>query len=197
MASERLGTSIASLDDPTREGTKGLYLRHKDTGAILVLTCRHEIFQGSELSNDLYQHKILDFGGPSLVPIGGIMPEAEIKMPTTMDSHNKEPRLVVAMYGNISKVKTGFSNCITSILRGVINGEVEYSEEWGIIERKAGSSTGSKPFAVPGDSGSCIWDMDGRVAGIVVWGLDVTYAHPIEWLLEDIRTQSGIYVELI
>ncbi|CAG9948590.1 unnamed protein product [Clonostachys rosea f. rosea IK726] len=102
------------------------------------------------------------------------MPEAQIKIPTTMDSQSKEPRLVVAMYGKTRELQVGFSNCVPSILREVINGKAEYS-----------------------DSGSCIWDMEGRVAGIVVGGPDVGYAHPIEWLLEDIRTQSGIDVELI
>ncbi|CAG9974904.1 unnamed protein product [Clonostachys byssicola] len=57
MASECLGASIALLDSPTWEGTKGLYLRRKDAGAILALTCRHILFKkGSELSNELYQH---------------------------------------------------------------------------------------------------------------------------------------------
>ncbi|CAG9974906.1 unnamed protein product [Clonostachys byssicola] len=122
------------------------------------------------------------------------MSEADIKMLTTMDSRNKEPRLVVAMYGKASELQIGFSNCVPSILREVIDGKVEYSEVWGIIGEKDNSSTGPKPFC---DSGSCIWDMEGRVAGIVVGGPDVGYAQPIEWLLEDIRTQSGIDVELI
>jgi hypothetical protein len=57
MASERLGTSIALLDSPTWEGTKGLYLRRKDTRGTLALTCRHMPFKkGSELSNESYQH---------------------------------------------------------------------------------------------------------------------------------------------
>lgn len=54
-----------------------------------------------------------------------------------------------------------------------------------------------------GDSGSCVWDMPGRIAGILTGGPtnrgvnDVTYAAPIEWILDDIRIQTGFEVELV
>lgn len=156
-------------------------------------SCNIHMVANSELSFE--RLSLPTFEG--FLQLEGIMPEAQIKIPTTMDSQSKEPRLVVAMYGKTRELQVGFSNCVPSILREVINGKAEYSEVWGIIGEKDSSSTGSKHFCIAGDSGSCIWDMEGRVAGIVVGGPDVGYAHPIEWLLEDIRTQSGIDVELI
>lgn len=42
--SDFLGISIAPFNQPTHEGTKGVYLRRRDTGAILLLTCRRVIF---------------------------------------------------------------------------------------------------------------------------------------------------------
>ncbi len=56
---------------------------------------------------------------------------------------------------------------------------------------------GSGTFSESGDSGSCIWSLDGRVAGLIGGGsgnaaqpyLDLTYADSIEWILEDIRKE--------
>ncbi|EEU43714.1 uncharacterized protein NECHADRAFT_82773 [Fusarium vanettenii 77-13-4] len=42
--SDYLGLSIAPFDQPTHEGTKGVYLRRRDNGAILLLTCRRVVF---------------------------------------------------------------------------------------------------------------------------------------------------------
>ncbi|GJC90038.1 hypothetical protein ColLi_12876 [Colletotrichum liriopes] len=53
--SDRLGTSIASLDEPRREGTKGLYLRQaggKST-EIFALTCRHVCYGERETGHRL------------------------------------------------------------------------------------------------------------------------------------------------
>ncbi|KAF4465761.1 hypothetical protein FALBO_7395 [Fusarium albosuccineum] len=47
--SEYLGLSIAASNSPTREGTKCLYLRLKDSGKIVALTCRHVVFEESKI----------------------------------------------------------------------------------------------------------------------------------------------------
>lgn len=52
------------------------------------------------------------------------------------------------------------------------------------------------PFSAPGDSGACVFDLSGRIGGMITTGLkakdnpagmDVTYATPIEWLVEYIK----------
>ncbi|EXL74724.1 hypothetical protein FOPG_10180 [Fusarium oxysporum f. sp. conglutinans race 2 54008] len=48
--SEFLGTKIASSQFPTRESTKGLYLRVRNTETVVALTCRHVVF-GQEEEN--------------------------------------------------------------------------------------------------------------------------------------------------
>ncbi|RKL01052.1 hypothetical protein BFJ71_g5295 [Fusarium oxysporum] len=48
--SEFLGIKIASSQFPTREGTKGLYLRVRNTETVVALTCRHVVF-GQEEEN--------------------------------------------------------------------------------------------------------------------------------------------------
>ncbi|UPK92615.1 hypothetical protein LCI18_003550 [Fusarium solani-melongenae] len=55
LFSDYLGLSIAPFNQPTHEGTKGLYLRRRDTGAILLLTCRRVVF-GDGVPNNEYRH---------------------------------------------------------------------------------------------------------------------------------------------
>lgn len=43
---------IASTDNPEREGTKGLYLRERDTGVVYLLTCRHVMLGASSAHDD-------------------------------------------------------------------------------------------------------------------------------------------------
>lgn len=56
-----------------------------------------------------------------------------------------------------------------------------------------------------GNSGSYVWDAQGRAGGMLTSGVpgemfgvgnDVTYITPIEWLLEDIR-EHGFEVEIV
>ncbi|KAF5640161.1 hypothetical protein F25303_7187 [Fusarium sp. NRRL 25303] len=51
--SEFLGTKIAFSRNPTREGTKGLYLRIRNTETVVALTCRHVIFGPEEENIDV------------------------------------------------------------------------------------------------------------------------------------------------
>jgi hypothetical protein len=55
LFSDYLGLSIAPFNQPTHEGTKGLYLRRRDTGPILLLTCRRVVF-GDGVPNNEYRH---------------------------------------------------------------------------------------------------------------------------------------------
>ncbi|KAF4967153.1 hypothetical protein FZEAL_10572 [Fusarium zealandicum] len=54
LLSEFLGVSIAPLSALRHEGTKGLYLRCRQTGTVFVLTCRHVVFD-SNINQD-YRH---------------------------------------------------------------------------------------------------------------------------------------------
>ncbi|KAH6968055.1 hypothetical protein DER45DRAFT_620558 [Fusarium avenaceum] len=73
-----------------------------------------------------------------------------------------------------------------------------------MVVAKYGQTTGFS-FSNKGDSGACIWDMQGRAVGMIIAGVgspeareqtfDVTYVTPMEWLLEDIRAH-GFDVEV-
>lgn len=63
--SEYLGLSIAAYGEPTREGTKCVYLRLKDSGKIVALTCRHVVFDESTIQPEF---KHTDSDGTSFSP---------------------------------------------------------------------------------------------------------------------------------
>ncbi|PNP41677.1 hypothetical protein THARTR1_11218 [Trichoderma harzianum] len=134
--------------------------------------------------------------------------------PETEDVH--ESGLLVGKYGAIGELSFGLGNTLKSVVRRVETSEggreTEWiSEEWAII-----STTERRPprlwkepdlqdyFARDGDYGSCVWDMQGRPAGILTAGsgfqhkmaTHVTYAQPLERLLKDIRS-DGFDVELV
>ncbi|KAK7424108.1 hypothetical protein QQX98_000718 [Neonectria punicea] len=52
LFSEYLGHCIAPFDQARHEGTKGLYLRRRDTGQVLALTCRHVVFDDKTPNED-------------------------------------------------------------------------------------------------------------------------------------------------
>ncbi|KAF5649146.1 uncharacterized protein FTJAE_1142 [Fusarium tjaetaba] len=128
----------------------------------------------------------------------GVMSEAEMRCPdfdfavpgkTVVD----EDFMRVCMYGSASGVSHGVTNTARSVVRRIVEGVPMVSEEWcilGSIECEK-----RKPFSKQGDSGASVMGDDGRVAAILTSGAQggtrgihhISYATPIEWLLEDIR----------
>lgn len=117
----------------------------------------------------------------------------------TEDEIFKHPDLVVGKFGAMTGLTYGVSNDIMSVVRHPSGNDSKVSDEWCII------GIGGL-FSEPGDSGSVVWDRKThQIGGIITagsgdaWGreskLDVTYATPIERLLDDIR-ESGFNVEL-
>ena len=123
------------------------------------------------------------------------IPESELyDLPSVEQFRELEPshkRLVVFKHGMKTGFTAGFANVPKSVKRS--NGHV--SEEWCILPFPRLS------FSQPSDSGSCVWDTERRIGGIIIAGCgndaskDTTYATPIERLLTDIR-RRGYHVEL-
>jgi hypothetical protein len=105
-----------------------------------------------------------------------------------------EPRLLVIKSGNATGTTIGRANGIFSIVRDYSNDMSinQTSMEWAIINY--GSK--SELFSEPGDSGSAIADIRGRIGGMLTGGcgnmnsFDMTYATPFWWLLERIRANG-------
>jgi hypothetical protein len=116
----------------------------------------------------------------------GYIREDEIRHPTMRDK-NDEPCLIVGKSGRSSGVTWGTANEVMSVTRkspAAVN-----SKEWCVL------SSISNPFSEEGDSGSVIFDLRGRIGGIMSSGtgltdsIDTTYVTPMDWLLGDINEQ--------
>ena len=121
--------------------------------------------------------------------LGGCIPEDDIKNPKMTDP-NGDPCLVVGKRGPITGLRWGRANEVKSVTRTDPN---VTSVEWcvvGLVENVA--------FSRKGDSGSVVFDLEGRIGGIMTSGVgltesvDTTYVTPMVWLLNDIKKQVKI-----
>ncbi|UKZ83890.1 hypothetical protein TrVFT333_011705 [Trichoderma virens FT-333] len=99
----------------------------------------------------------------------------------------------------------GLGNTLVSILRHAetLDGDGEMmSEEWAIVPIEKVNNEHQAAFSTKGDSGSCVWDMKRRPAGILSASAsqnrlnDITYVQPLERLLADIKS-CGFEVSLV
>lgn len=116
------------------------------------------------------------------------------------DADNKA--LLVVKYDAMDGLTFGLGNTLKSVVRHTgIGGREIIGEEW-CITSATPADEHQIAFSLEGDSGSCIWDTERRVAGILMAGCgingvnDVTYAQPLEGLLADIRSH-GFDVSLV
>ncbi|RSL58731.1 hypothetical protein CEP54_007621 [Fusarium duplospermum] len=151
------------------------------------------------------EHYLLEFDNEThTVELKGTIAKDIMAAPPTESVSLQEPALVVAMHGRTMGLSMGVANEVKSIIRNPV-GDLNFkSEEWCILGVKKRGGLGREPFSGKGDSGSCVWDMKGCIGGMLTSGLeardgvlDVSYVSPIEWLLADIREQSGLDVELV
>jgi hypothetical protein len=124
-------------------------------------------------------------GGNKSLKLQDYIREDEITHPTMRDENN-EPCLIVGKRGRTSGITWGTANEVKSVTR--ISPALN-SKELCVL------SSICQPFSEEGDSGSIIFDLRGRVVGIMSAGtgltdrVDTTYVTPIDWLLSDIKEQ--------
>ena len=95
---------------------------------------------------------------------------------------------------NATGTTLGRVNGIFSLVRDYFNDMSinQTSMEWGIINYNSESEV----FSEPGDSGSIIADIRGRIGGMLTGGSgktrtsDMTYATPFWWLLKRIKASE-------
>ena len=143
------------------------------------------------------------FGGPGcgfeypigrLLPLEGTITDHLMREPDMWDPNNNEPCLLVIKNGNATGTTIGRANGVFSIVREYFTNMSisQTSMEWAIINHDKESEV----FSEPGDSGSIIADIRGRIGGMLTGGsgkkatCDVTYATPFWWLLERIKANG-------
>ncbi|CCF32512.1 hypothetical protein CH063_04888 [Colletotrichum higginsianum] len=153
----------------------------------------------SELSNRVY------IGPPQStlsLMAAGFLPASELQ--------NPKKKLIVGMRGRTSGLTFGLVNQVKSVTRRPItDGQTFISKECCIVGDRA-----NREFTQHGDSGACVFDLNGRAVAMVTGGIsrqqvskggddygldramDVTYATPMEWLLEDMKA-CGLSMEIL
>jgi hypothetical protein len=130
-----------------------------------------------------------------LLPLMGIITDQQMRHPDMFDV-NHEPCLLVVKSGNTTGTTIGRANGVFSIVREYYSHDMnicQTSMEWGIF----GYDNQSGAFSKPGDSGSIIADIKGRIGGMLTGGsgkmetLDMTYATPFWWLLKRIQAANN------
>ncbi|KAG8698584.1 hypothetical protein FRC11_014323, partial [Ceratobasidium sp. 423] len=128
-----------------------------------------------------------------LLPLQGTLTDELMRHPDMWDSAG-EPCLLVVKSGNATGTTIGHANGVFSIVRDYFAGDMavhQTSMEWGIINYDKKSV-----FSEPGDSGSIIADIRGRIGGMLTGGAgttkssDMTYATPFWWLLKRIQNNG-------
>ena len=128
-----------------------------------------------------------------LLPLMGTITDELMRNPDMWD-RDGEPCLLVVKNGNATETTIGRANGVFSIVRDYFNDMSvnQTSMEWGIINYDSKSEV----FSEPGDSGSAIADIRGRIGGMLTGGsgkmesFDMTYATPFWWLLERIKANG-------
>ena len=123
----------------------------------------------------------------------GVVKDDEIRQPQHLNVYG-EKTLLVVKNGLATGTTIGRANGVFSIVRDYFNDPSVYqtSMEWGIINYDSKSEV----FSKPGDSGSIVADIRGRIGGMLTGGSgkterpDMTYATPFWWLLERIKANG-------
>lgn len=116
-----------------------------------------------------------------------------MRAPDMWDSDG-EPCLLVSKRGNATGTTLGRANDIFSVVRDYFSDMSinQISMECGIINHDSKSDV----FSEPGDSGSIIADICGRIGGMLSGSSgktktsDMTYATPFWWLLKRIQANE-------
>ncbi|KAI0672614.1 hypothetical protein C8Q78DRAFT_1020432 [Trametes maxima] len=129
-----------------------------------------------------------------LLPLRGTLSLELMRQPDMWESDG-EPCLLVVKCGNATNTTIGRANGVFSVVRDYFSGNMaihQTSMEWAILNYDSKSEV----FSKPGDSGSIIADIRGRIGGMLTGGAgmtgssDMTYATPFNWVLERIKANG-------
>ncbi|CCT64656.1 uncharacterized protein FFB20_00589 [Fusarium fujikuroi] len=183
---------------------------HPDRHETVFSEIKNRVVAGPRANGQLFQALFHELSADHQIHVEGLfvdyptntyeltrpVQEREIRQPFEAARNLKnEPPMVVAKFGRTTGLTFGVANEAKSVLRKKLAGETVMSDELCIIGQKKKKGLCREAFSSKGDSGACILDMYGQVAGMLTSGMEaqnedafeITYATPIEWLLKDIR----------
>ncbi|KGQ07320.1 hypothetical protein BBAD15_g7374 [Beauveria bassiana D1-5] len=142
------------------------------------------------LKKQMYQDQ--QHGDTISFPLRGFMSVNDMRYPKGHTKYEDERATRVGKFGAKSHLTFGYASTFKSVVRTSFDNFTMPSEVWPVITSR------KSEFSQSGDSGSCVWALDGRIAGIVVAGIgkldpkneayaDITYVMPIEVYLEDMK----------
>lgn len=124
------------------------------------------------------------------IPLKGVVSIAEMRNPVS-NADDYDPTMLVENIGQKTALTFGFASTCKSVIRILVDGIEVKSDVWPVITKPGVA------FSTVGDSGSCVWDMNCRVAGMIVAGngavyhdgfiVDATYFKPMEAELKDME----------
>ena len=163
-----------------------------------VATPNNMVYLGAAALNKeprwlLYGHnplmcKYLALPYDRFIKLQDFIPIEEMKNPSMKDM-NGDPCLLVAKRGRTTDLTWGLANEVMSVVRWYDHAVPSY--EWCILASE--KEHPRSQFSEHGDSGSAIFDIKGRVGGILTGGCgqagltDTTYATPFEWIMSDME----------
>lgn len=162
-----------------------------------IVNLRNRVYVGNINLREMFmeQQRMVSFAQPDVDGVitlaKDILPVSEMEHPTALNTED-EPTLIVGKSGHGSGLTWGLSNGVKSLVRHPSSQHYDvYSDEWCIVG--ADGLLGSA-FSTGRDSGACVWDVQGRIGGMNTAGnsanavaMDVTYATPMQWILEDMK----------
>ncbi len=153
------------------------------------------------LNKDAPQPGYFERPPDGLLELRGILGEGEIANPAVTNMRTGEPMLRVGKRGQATGLTWGVSTEVQSVVRMGQDGNKRESRQWTVLPLH-GRAMGD--FSGDGDSGALVWDLQGRIGGIIDAGSgcqdtgkhDVTYVSLMSWILADLR-QYYYSVELL
>ena len=156
---------------------------------------------GTKLTFSDFYRMIVSHTGPEsfeypfdrLLPLQGTISTAELRRPTLVDE-NGDPCLMVLKRGIATDLTIGRGNNVFSFVRHYFKDkEPQTCKEWPVLS--CNEDFKSFGFSGQGDSGAVVVDGRGRIGGLITCGggdtddFDITYATPIEFLLQRIAKE--------
>jgi len=160
-------------------------------GNVIDLGTKYTFIDFHHMMNSHLGPESFEYPLDRLLPLQGTISTAELRRPTLVDK-NGEPCVIVLKRGNATDLTIGRGNNVFSFVRHYFKDkEPQTSKEWPVLPYDQKSNA----FSGQGDSGAVVVDGRGRIGGLITSGggdtddFDVTYATPIEFLLQRIAEQ--------